>query len=809
MKHPVLVSKLTLEEKAALMGGKGEWDSWDLPRVDLPSMIMSDGPHGVRRQAGAGDHLGLNESLPATCFPTAATMASSWDTELGEEVGVALGEEAMAEGVNVLLGPGMNIKRSPLCGRNFEYFSEDPYLAGKMAASYVRGIQSKGGSSCIKHFAVNSQEERRQAMNAVVDERTLREIYLTGFEIAVKEGKAKAIMSSYNEVNGTYAHENKHLLSDILRDDWGFEGAVISDWGGSNDVVRSIQAGGNLEMPCPGLGSARLIVNAVKAGELPEDVLDQRVDELLDLILSTTDAAKGASNEFDIEGHHELARRAAGQCAVLLKNEESILPLKAGTKVGVVGDFAFVPRYQGAGSSVVNSTKLETIQDIIATESELEVVGSSRGYKRVDGPDETLFQEAVEIAKKSDVVLFFFGLDEISESEGLDRKHMRIPKNQIALLEGMAKVNSNIIGIISAGSSIEMPWEGNLKAILHCYLTGQAGAGAMIDLVMGRINPSGKLAETYPMTLEETPAAAYYPAPQRNSEYRESLYVGYRYYDKSGIGVRYPFGYGLSYTTFEYSGLSVSESGVTFTITNTGSVAGAEIAQMYVSLPGAKVFRPVKELKGFTKVFLEAGESKTVTIPFDEYTFRYWNVKKDGWAEEAGEYEIRVGGCSADLPLSAVISRAGSGDENPYDPALVPSYYSGQITAVSDEEYSRLLGGPIPNGSWTGKLSMNDAMCQMSYAKSGLARFAFKRIDGMKKKSEAEGKPDLNILFIYNMPFRATAKMSGGAVDMNMVEGMVKLVNGHFFKGVGKLISGYFKNGSANKKYAKKLKGDA
>ncbi len=354
-----------------------------------------------------------------------------------------------------------------------------------------------------------------------------------------------------------------------------------------------------------------------------------------------------------------------------------------------------------------------------------------------------------------------------------------------------------------------MPWEGNLKAILHCYLTGQAGAGAMIDLVMGRINPSGKLAETYPMTLEETPAAAYYPAPQRNSEYRESLYVGYRYYDKSGIGVRYPFGYGLSYTTFEYSGLSVSESGVTFTITNTGSVAGAEIAQMYVSLPGAKVFRPVKELKGFTKVFLEAGESKTVTIPFDEYTFRYWNVKKDGWAEEAGEYEIRVGGCSADLPLSAVISRAGSGDENPYDPALVPSYYSGQITAVSDEEYSRLLGGPIPNGSWTGKLSMNDAMCQMSYAKSGLARFAFKRIDGMKKKSEAEGKPDLNILFIYNMPFRATAKMSGGAVDMNMVEGMVKLVNGHFFKGVGKLISGYFKNGSANKKYAKKLKGDA
>ena len=809
MKHSDIVSKMTLEEKAALMGGKGEWDSWDLPRVGVPSMIMSDGPHGVRRQAGAGDHLGLNESLPATCFPTAATMASSWDTQLGEEIGVALGEEAMAEGVNVLLGPGMNIKRSPLCGRNFEYFSEDPYLAGKMAASYVRGIQSKGGSACIKHFAVNSQEERRQAMNAVIDERTLREIYLTGFEIAVKEGKTKAIMSSYNEVNGTYAHENKHLLTDILRDDWGFEGAVISDWGGSNDVVRSVQAGGNLEMPCPGLGSARLIVDAVNNGELPEEVLDQRVDELLDLILTTTEAAKGASTDFDKEGHHALARKAAGQCAVLLKNENSILPLKKGTKVGVIGDFAFVPRYQGAGSSVVNRTKLETIQEMIGQEADLEVVGCVRGYQRVDGPDEVLYDEAMDLAKKSDIVLFFFGLDEISESEGLDRRHMRIPKNQISLLEGMAGVNSNIIGILSAGSSIEMPWEVNVKALLHCYLTGQAGAGAMIDLLLGRINPSGKLAETYPMTLEDTPANGYYPAKERNSEYRESIYVGYRYFDKSGIGVRYPFGYGLSYTTFEYRGLSVDESGITFTITNTGSVAGAEIAQMYVSLPGAQVFRAEKELKGFAKVYLEPGESKTVTIGFDEYTFRYWNVKKDGWAEEAGEYEIRVGGCSADLPLKATITRKGSSDACPYDASRMSSYYSGSIRDVSDDEYSLLLGGQIPNGRWTGDLTMNDAMCQMSYAKSGLARFAFKRLDGMKKKSEAEGKPDLNILFIYNMPFRATAKMSGGAVDMNMVEGMVKLVNGHFWKGIGRLISGYFKNGSANKKYLKKLKGEA
>ncbi|MCR5452007.1 MAG: glycoside hydrolase family 3 C-terminal domain-containing protein [Lachnospiraceae bacterium] len=807
MKHADIVGKMTLEEKAALMGGKGEWDSYDLPRVGVPSMIMSDGPHGIRRQAGAGDHLGLNESLPATCFPTAATMANSWDPELGEKVGEALGEEAMAEGVNVLLGPGMNIKRSPLCGRNFEYFSEDPYLAGKMAASYVRGIQSKGVSSCVKHFAVNSQEERRQAMNAVIDERTLREIYLTGFEIAVKEGKAKAIMSSYNQINGVYAHENKHLLSDILRDDWGFEGAVISDWGGSNEAVAAIEAGGNLEMPAPGLSSARQIVEAVNRGELPEEILDKRVDELLDLILSTTNAAKGHSDKFDINGHHELAKKAAGECAVLLKNEENILPLKKGTKVAVIGDFAFVPRYQGAGSSVVNKTKLDTIENLINNE-DLEIVGMSRGYQRVDGPDSALEAEALELASKSDVVLFFFGLDEISESEGLDRKHMRLPRNQIALINALSKKNSNIIGIISAGSSVVMDWETSFKALLHCYLTGQAGAGAVLDILMGRINPSGKLAETFPIGLEDTSSYNYYPAKQRNTDYRESIYIGYRYFDKAGKKVKYPFGYGLSYTTFEYSDIKVDEKGATFTVKNTGAVSGAEIAQMYVSLPDAKVFRPVKELKGFAKIKLEAGESKTVTIPFDEYTFRYWNVKKNGWSEESGAYEIKIGGCSDKLSLGATIVRSGSSDELPYNEKDLPSYYKGSVEKVSDSEYEKLLGRPIPDGSWSGQLGPNDAICQLSYAKSGLARMIYKRLEKMKKESEERGKPDLNILFIYNMPFRATAKMTGGMVDKRMVEGMVMVVNGHFFKGVGRLIGGYFKNKSANKKYLKNLRGE-
>ena len=425
MKHKDILDQMTLIEKAAIVGGQGEWQTWPIPRLGIPSMYCSDGPHGIRKQAGAGDHLGLNESLKATCFPTAATVANSWDVALGEKIGQALGEEAMAEDVHILLGPGMNMKRSPLCGRNFEYFSEDPHLAGKMAAAYVRGIQSKGVRSCIKHFAVNSQEERRMAMDAVVDERTLREIYLTAFEIAIREGKAKALMTSYNEVNGEYANENAHLLLDILRGEWGYDGMVVTDWGGSNDHVKGIKCRSNLEMPNPGLDSARQVIAAIENGTLTKAELDLCVDDLLDAILETTKAAKGHSTEFDIEGHHALAREAAAQCAVLLKNEGKILPLAEGTKVAVIGDFAFKPRYQGAGSSMVNTTKLESFIEIAQESSALEIVASSAGYQRNGDPDEALKNEAVEAAKQADVVLYFFGLDEMSESEGLDRQHMK------------------------------------------------------------------------------------------------------------------------------------------------------------------------------------------------------------------------------------------------------------------------------------------------------------------------------------------------------------------------------------------------
>lgn len=806
MKHQELIDKMTIEEKAAILSGKTVWQTWDFKRLGIPSIFCSDGPHGIRKQAGEGDHLGLNASLPATCFPTAATIANSWNESLGEELGKALGEEAVSQEVHVLLGPGLNIKRSPLCGRNFEYFSEDPYLAGKMAAAYVKGIQSEGIYACPKHFAVNSQELRRMAMNAVVDERTLREIYLTGFEIAVKEGGAKAIMSSYNEVNGEYANENKHLLQDILREEWGFDGIVITDWGGSNDHAAGVAAGSNLEMPAPGLDSARMLIKAVENGTLTMEELDRCVDQLLDAVLDLTDESKKKKSSFDQKAHHDLARKAAQESAVLLKNEGRILPLKAGSRVAVIGDFAFVPRYQGAGSSVVNPTGLDTFETVIG-DYDLVNTGFSRGYQRNGAADEALKKEALTLAASADVVLYCFGLDELSESEGLDRNHMRILQNQITLLKEISKVNPNVVGVLSAGAPVEMPWHTDCKAILHGYLSGQAGARAMLDLLTGQVNPSGKLNETYPIRYEDTPAYENFPGKERNAEYREGLYVGYRYYDTAGIEVQYPFGYGLSYTEFSYTDLTVTKDGAEFTLTNTGDCDGAEVAQLYVSLPGAKVFRPAKELKGFAKVFLRAGESKKITIPFDDKTFRYWNVKTDRWETEEGTYEIRIGSSAADIRQQTALYVEGTTEVLPYDMEKLPSYRSGRITHVGDAEFEMLLGHRIPSGKWTGELGINDAICQMYYAKSGLARFICNRLTSMKKKSEEKGKPDLNILFIYNMPFRGIAKMTGGAVSMEMAEGMVEAVNGHLFRGLKKIIGGYLRNAKANKAYEQKLSG--
>ncbi len=799
MKHADIIKQMTLEEKCYLFSGKDFWQTRSVERLGVPNMTLSDGPHGIRKQAGEGDQLGLNPSLPATCFPTAATVANSWDPSLGEEIGAHLGEEAASQGVGVVLGPGLNVKRSPLCGRNFEYFSEDPYLAGKMAASYIRGIQKNGVAACPKHFAANSQELRRMASDSVMDERTLREIYLTGFEIAVKEGKAKSIMSSYNRVNGTYANENKHLLQEILRDQWGFEGFVVSDWGGSNDHVEGVRAGSHLEMPTTGGDSDLELIDAVKSGRLSQELLDQRLDELLDVILPVTKAVKPlAGKPFDIDAHHNLAARASEQSIVLLKNEENILPLKKGAKVAVIGEFAQKARYQGAGSSVVNPTKLDHAMDVIKN-FDLDVAGFEPGYPRSGKGDPAMQARAVELAKQADIVLLYIGLDEISESEGLDRSHMKLPQSQIDLLEAVAAANPNVVAVMSAGSAVEMPWLPKVKALVHGYLCGQAGASSVLKVIMGQVNPSGKLAESYPVRYEDVSSAPYFPSKERNAEYREGLYVGYRYFETAKVPVLFPFGFGLSYTTFEYSDLTVTGKEATFTLKNTGGMDGAEVAQLYVSKPDGDVFRPAKELKGFAKVFLKAGESKKVTIPLDDKAFRYFNVDTNRFEVEGGQWTVMIGASAADIKLSGTVEVQGTGAASPYDKAKFAKYFSGDIKAVSDGEFEALLGRPIPDGHWSGMLDMNDALCQMYYAKGAAGRLAYKILTHFINKSIEKGQPNLNLLFNYNMPFRAIAKMTGGICTMEMAEGILTIVNGHFFKGLGAVIGGFFRAGKKRK----------
>ena len=802
MKHPEILQKLSLEQKCALLSGKNTWQTQDYPKQGVPAIWLSDGPNGLRKQAGAADHLGLNPSVPATCFPTAATMANSWDPALGEEVGRALGEETAANRVNVLLGPGLNVKRSPLCGRSFEYFSEDPYLSGKMAAAYVRGIQENGIAACPKHFAVNSQELRRMASNSVLDERTLRELYLTAFEIVVKEAHPKSIMSAYNKVNDTYANENHHLLVDILRKEWGFDGAVVTDWGGSNDHVEGVKNGSTLEMPSPGLGGARKLLKAVAEGSLTEQEIDLRVDELLELVLSTTAALEKAPRSFDEKAHHELAQRAAAESIVLLKNEGGILPLKHGKKVTLIGDFALTPRYQGAGSSMVNPTKVDSLKDAMEA-AELEMVGYCAGYERSGKPNKAYLDEAVSQAKMADVVILCIGLDESSESEGLDRTHIGIPAVQKQLLDAVAAANPNVVAVVSAGSVIETDWVEQCRAVVHGYLGGQAGASAMLEVLTGWQNPCGKLAETIPLRYEDTPAARYFPGKKQNAEYREGLYVGYRYYETANKAVRYPFGYGLSYTTFAYSDLKVNADKVTFTLTNTGSVAGAEIAQLYVAKPDAAVFRPAKELKGFAKVFLKAGESKTVTIPLDDKTFRYWNVATDSWEVEGGSYQLLVGANVQDIRLTADITLPGTGAPDPYAGKDLAHYRTAHVQEVSDAELEALLGRPLPEE--TTAIDRTMTLGELHHSRSPLCWLIAGVLTLLVRSGEKRGKPNLNILFQYNMPLRGLAQMTNGMIGDEFVDGLVLEAKGFWVIGILRALVGLLQNYVANSRYQARL----
>ena len=785
MKHTDIITKLNLEQKCALLSGDTVFTTRGYKNAGVPSITLSDGPNGVRKQAGAADHLGLNPSVPATCFPTAATVACSWDPALGEEIGRAMGEEAAAQEVAVLLGPGLNTKRSPLCGRSFEYFSEDPYLAGKLAAGYIRGIQSKGVAACPKHFAVNSQETRRMASDSIVDERTLREIYLTGFEIAVKEGHPRSIMSSYNLVNGTYANENKHLLMEILRGEWGFDGAVITDWGGSNDHALGVKNGSTLEMPAPGGDSVRELLAAVESGKISESDIDARLSELLPLVFDTKAALDAAPREFDAAAHHALARRAAAESLVLLKNEGSLLPLAAGSKVAVIGDFAKNPRYQGAGSSMVNSTQVDVLLDKLI-DSELNVIGYQQGFDRHGKPDAALQKSACELATQADTVILCMGLDEIAESEGLDRSNLRLAQNQVDLLQAVAAVNTKIVVVLYSGSVVETPWLDNCQALLYAALGGQAGAGAVADALTGKVNPCGKLAETWPLTYADIPSAADFATRRKTVEYREGLYIGYRYFTTAEKAVRFPFGYGMSYTTFAYSDMAADEQGVSLTVTNTGSVAGTEIVQLYIAKKNSELFRPAKELKGFARVTLAPGEKQRITITLDDKAFRFWNVKANRWEIEGGEYELLVGASVEDIRLCEKISVHGTATVHPYEDVDLDCYYKGDVLHVSDADFEKLLGHPIPNGKT--KIDRNLTLGELNHARSPLGWLVWLVLTILLDVSYKRGKPDLNILFQYNMPLRALAKMTNGAISMGMVDGIVMELQGFWILGLVRVI---------------------
>ena len=803
MKNAEIIAKLNLEQKCALLSGAGTFTTRGYQNAGVPAITLSDGPNGVRKQAGAADHLGLNPSVPATCFPTAATVACSWDPALGEEIGRAMGEEAAAQEVSVLLGPGLNTKRSPLCGRNFEYFSEDPYLSGKMAAAYVRGIQSEGIAACPKHFAANSQELRRMASDSVLDERTLRELYLTGFEIVVKESAPKTIMSSYNLVNGTYANENAHLLQEILRGDWGFTGAVVTDWGGSNDHALGVKNGSTLEMPAPGGDAVRELLAAVQSGKISEADVDARLDELLTLVLDTSAAVQKHSRSFDADAHHALARRAAAESTVLLQND-GILPLAADTKVAILGDFAETPRYQGAGSSAVNSLKVDTVLENLA-QSGLRVLGFAPGFDRRGMADAAKEAEAVALAKQADVAVLFLGLDEIKESEGLDRTDMKLADNQIALLKAVQQANPNTVVVLNAGSSLETPWLTHCRAVVYGALGGQAGAGAVLDVLTGKLNPCGKLAETWANCYEDTPAKDNFAGAGRTVQYREGLYVGYRYHQTAGVPVAFPFGHGLSYTSFAYSDLKASADGVTLTVTNTGDRAGAEIVQLYVAKPDAKIFRPAQELKGFAKVPLRPGESQTVVIPLDDKAFRYWNIQTDRWEIEGGQYELRVGASCADIRLTAAVEIAGTDAPDPYAGKTLPHYRTGSVQNVPDAEWETLLGHAIPQD--TIKIDRNMTLGELNHSRSPLGWLIWAVLTALLNASYKKGKPDLNILFQYNMPLRALAKMTGGAISMGMVDGLVMELQGFWIIGLVRIIYEAVKNQVLNAQMERRLRG--
>lgn len=762
-------NELTWEQKIALCSGESFWHTKEIPGV--PQIMMADGPHGLRKQEDDADMLGINKSVAATCFPTAVSTACSWDEELLARIGQTIASEAAANGVGLLLGPGANIKRNPLCGRNFEYFSEDPYLTGKLAAGYIRGAEATGVSTSLKHFALNNQEYKRFSSDSTADERTMREIYLAGFEAAVKEGRPSTVMCSYNKINGVHSSDNKWLLTDVLRDEWGFDGTVVTDWGAMNDRIAGFRAGCDLNMPGGSAYMEKEVLQAVKSGELDGACIDRSAARVRTLALRGKAAVENAGPA-DWQAHYLLAKQAAEESAVLLKNE-GLLPLTGADDAVFIGHMAKKLRYQGAGSSHIQPWKLTNVLDACPE------VAFAAGCTENGDTDDALLAEAAEAAKQAKVAVVFAGLTDSYESEGFDRQNMAMPEGHVRMIEAVSAANPNTVVVLLCGSAVELPWEDKVKAILYMGLPGEAGGEAIRDLLFGKVNPSGKLAETWPISYDDCVSSTYYG--KKDAHYREGLYVGYRYYTSAGVPVRYPFGFGLSYTEYAYSDLKTDGSTVTCTVKNIGGVAGKEIVQLYMAPPAGKFYRPVRELKGFAKIALAPGESRKVTFSLNDRSFALWNGE---WVIPGGTYTVMVGSSCEDLPLTVRVEKEAVSLSAP----KVPDWYFAPKGTPSHADFEALAGHAVSERPLKkGEFTMENSVVEMK-EHSLMMKIMYKAVEATIAKGFGGKKDYSDPAFRMMMSSSADCSLScmkiNGAMNNHVLEGMLRIANGRFLSGI-------------------------
>jgi beta-glucosidase len=775
-----LVAQMTLTEKASLCSGENFWQTKGVERLGLPRVMVTDGPHGLRKQAGDADHLGIAQSVPATCFPAACATACTFDPALLTEMGRALGEECVQEEVAVILGPGVNIKRSPLCGRNFEYFSEDPLLGGELAAALINGVQEMGVGTSLKHYAANNQESRRMTIDAVVDERAMREIYLKSFEIPIRKAQPWTVMCSYNMIGGVYSSDNKWLLTDVLREDWGYEGLVVTDWGAMNDRVQAVLAGCDLEMPgTASSGNDAKIIAAVQDGRLNETDVDKLAVRIVEMVLQAQ-AGQQKGFRYDAEAHHSLARKIAAESCVLLKNDDDILPLKAGAKLAVIGGFAKTPRYQGAGSSKINPTRMDNALE------ELTKLGFSAvyadGYKGLVA-DDALIAEAVKTAQEAEIAVIFAGLPDEYESEGFDRQSLDMPESHTRLIRAVSEANPRTVVVLQLGAPVITDWAANIKGLLVTYLGGQAGGGGAADVLSGRVCPGGRLPESWPLNMEDNPSFHYFPGSKKTVEYRESIFVGYRYYETVGKPVAWPFGYGLSYTTFAYDKLVVAGNEMTFTVANTGVIAGAETAQVYVGLDESKITRPKKWLAAFEKVRLAPGESTTVRIKLPPETFKFYDAAASVWRVEGGVYTISVGASVSDIRLTG--SKDIPGDGGAFTPpAQIKAYNHITGNTFDDADFAALYGKPLPPRERNPRdpFTVKDTLGDIKHTAIGakIIEMASKQAADAFGTSEADTSKMVEVM-LMDMPLRTIGMMGGGSVPPNFAELLLGTLNGNIF----------------------------